>query len=118
MVRGVCRSVSRTPRRREEGGALGGGGGGGHALGGGGGERERGEIERLLAEREERAREVEGLQDTIRIKDKILQDQQDSLDKCKEQVCWRMRTITDVNTKSGLTTVFRRRSTCSVYLLD
>ena len=42
--------------------------------------------DRLTAERETWMQEAEGFRDTIRIKDKILQDQQDSIDKLKEQV--------------------------------
>ena len=42
--------------------------------------------DKLTAERETWMQEAEGFRDTIRIKDKILQDQQDSIDKLKEQV--------------------------------
>ena len=51
-----------------------------------GGEGMREELERLLVEREAWTQETEGLRDTVRIKDKILQDRQDTIDKYKEQV--------------------------------
>ena len=44
------------------------------------------ELEALLAERAAWVREADGLKDTIRIKDKILHDQQDSIDKLKHQL--------------------------------
>ena len=42
------------------------------------------QLDALLAEREGWTRDTDGLKDTIRIKDKILQDQQDSIDKLKQ----------------------------------